>query len=140
MFDEAQKHSKHKLVCNQVHYNVQYREIEDKKILDYCQKNDVMLVAWRPVQKGALPESNILSELAKKYDKTPTQIAINWLISQPNVVTISKTSNIEHLKENIGSIDWELEAADVERIREEFPNQQLLSDAVPLDYETDLTN
>lgn len=27
-FNEVQKHTKNKLVCNQVHYNVQYREIE----------------------------------------------------------------------------------------------------------------
>lgn len=138
MFDEAQKHSKHKLVCNQVHYNVQYREIEDKKILDYCQKNDVMLVAWRPIQKGVLPESDLLNDIAKKYEKTPIQVAINWLISQENVVTISKTSNPAHLKENLGAIGWELDVADIEKIRAEFPDQKLLSDAVPLEYDTDL--
>lgn len=139
MFDEAQKHAKHKIVCNQVHYNVQYREIEDKGVLQYCQEKDIMLVAWRPLQKGTLPESALLQELAKKYDKTPTQVAINWLISQDNVVTLSKTSSLEHLQENLGAIGWQLETADVERIRTEFPDQKLLSDAVPLDYATDLT-
>jgi diketogulonate reductase-like aldo/keto reductase len=138
MFDEAQKYSKNKLVCNQVHYNVQYREIEDKNILEYCQKNDVMLVAWRPVQKGALPDTPLLKDLARKYSKTPTQIAINWLISQDNVVTISKTSDPEHLKENLGALGWTLDPQDIELIRTDFPDQQLLSDAVPLTYDTDL--
>ncbi len=133
-FDEAQKHTKNKLVCNQVHYNVQYREIEDKGVLKHCQQNDVMLVAWRPLQKGALPQTALLEELAKKYGKTPIQLAINWLISQDKVVTISKTSNPDHLKENLGALGWSMEAGDIERVRREFPDQKMVSDTVPLDY------
>ncbi len=133
-FEEAQKHTKHKLVCNQVHYNVQYREVEQKGVLEFCQNNDVLVVAWRPVQKGTLPDAPILRELAQKYDKTPTQIAINWLISQNNVVTISKTSNTVHLQENLGALGWNLTSEDAEQIRHEFPDQKFISDAVPLDY------
>lgn len=136
-FDEVQKHTRNKLVCNQVHYNVQYREIEQKGVLQHAQDKDVMLVAWRPVQKGLLPESELITEIAAKYGKTNTQVVINWLISQKNVVTISKTSNPEHLKENLGAIDWQMNEADIERIRNEFPDQQSVSDAVPLDYEAD---
>ncbi len=137
-FDEAQLHSKYKLVCNQVHYNIQYREIEDKGVLRHAQKNDIMLVAWRPIQKGNLPHIALINELAKKYDKTFTQVIINWLISQDRVVTISKTSSIEHLMENLGAIGWNMETEDVERIRKEFPDQKLVSDAVPLDYPADV--
>ncbi len=138
-FNEVQKHTKNKLVCNQVHYNVQYREIEDKGVLKHAQENDVMLVAWRPLQKGVLPKSALLEELAKKYNKTPVQMIINWLISQDNVVTLSKTSNPEHLQENLGAIGWSMEVDDIERIRKEFPDQQMVSDAVPLNYEADVT-
>lgn len=137
-FDEVQKHTKNKLVCSQVHYNVQFREVEKRGVLKHCQDNDVMCVAWRPVQKGTLPESGLLDELAQKYDKTPMQIAVNWLISQDHVVTISKTSSVEHLNENLGALDWTMDAGDIERIRNEFPNQQPVSDAVPLDYEADV--
>ncbi len=137
-FNEAQKHTKNKLVCNQVHYNVQYREIERTGVLEHCQDNDVMLVAWRPLQKGSLLNSPLLGELAKKYNRTPAQIAINWLISQDNVVTLSKTSNLDHLKENLGAIAWAMEAKDIERIRSDFTDQKSVSDAVPLDYEADI--
>ncbi len=137
-FNEAQKLTKNKLVCNQVHYNVQYREIEDKGVLEHSQENDVLLVAWRPLQKGILPDSPLINEMAAKYNKTPAQIALNWLISQKNVVTLSKTSNVQHLHENLGALGWSLEDADIERIRTEYPDQQLVSDAVPLDYEADV--
>lgn len=137
-FKAIQKLTKNKLVCNQVHYNVQYREIEDKGVLKDCQDNDVMLVAWRPLQKAELTDNPLINELAEKYGKTPYQVMINWLISQPNVVTISKTSDIEHLKENLGAVDWTMDEADIERIRQEYPDQKLVSDAVPLDYEAEV--
>jgi diketogulonate reductase-like aldo/keto reductase len=137
-FNEVQKHTKNKLVCNQVHYNVQYREIEKTGVLKQCQDNDVMLVAWRPLQKGTLLNSPLLDELAKKYSKTPAQVAINWLISQKNVVTLSKTSNVEHLKENLGAVGWTMNAEDIERVRSDFQDQKDVSDAVPLDYEADI--
>ncbi len=137
-FAEAQKHTKNKLVCNQVHYNVQYREMEETGVLKYCQENDVMLVAWRPLQKGSLPKSMLLEELARRYKKTVPQVVINWLISQQKVVTLAKTSNIDHLKENLGAVDWSLEPDDVEKIRKDFPDQKLVSDAFALNYKADI--
>ena len=137
-FKEAQKHTAYPIVCNQVHYNVEYREVEERGVLKFCQENDTLLVAYRPLQKGELPKSALLAEIAKKYDKTPTQVALNWLISQGNVVTIVKTSNIDHLKENLGAIGWELEFSDVERIRKEYEVQYRISDVVPLDYGADI--
>ena len=137
-FNEAQKHTKNKLVCNQVHYNVQYREIEKIGILKQCQANDVLLVAWRPLQKGTILSSPLLNELAQKYGKTPAQVAINWLISQKNVVTLSKTSTVSHLKENLGAVDWTMETEDIERVRSDFLDQKDVSDAVPLNYKADI--
>ena len=132
---EAQSYAKHKLVAGQMHYNLQIREVEKKKILSFCQKNDIMLIAWRPVQKGALVNNKpqIILDLMKKYNKTASQIAINWLISQNNVVTLSKTSNVEHLKENLGALGWNMEKQDIEKLRKEYPNQQAVSDTAPLE-------
>lgn len=132
---EAQSYTKNKIVVNQLHLNLIFREPERKGLLDYCQENDVMFVAWRPVQKGELAKKGvytILDEMCQKYNKTPAQIAINWLISQPNVVTLSKMRNPDHLKENLGALGWQMEEKDIERLRKEFPNQQDVSDTVPL--------
>jgi len=46
---EAQSYTKNKIVANQVHYNLIYREPE-KELIEYCQKNDVLIVAWRPLE------------------------------------------------------------------------------------------
>lgn len=132
--EEAQSYAKNKIVVAQQHLNLKYRESEKRGVLKYCQENDMFFMAWRPLQKGLLinEASSILSEMAQEYHKTPAQIALNWLISQENVVTISKTRDVAHLKENLGALDWEMEPEDVERLRDDYPNQEAVSDAVPL--------
>lgn len=131
---EAQARSKNKIVATQVHYNLMFREPDLTGLLNYCQKEDVMLIAWRPVQKGLLIDkgNKIIDEMCMKYKKTPAQIAINWLISQDHVITLSKMSHIEHIKENLGSLGWQMEKEDIEEMRKEFPDQEEVSDAVPL--------
>lgn len=135
------KFSKHPFVVNQVHYNLQFREPEKDGLLKFCQEKDMFLEAWRPVNKGdknksgmniTKPGITILDQLCKKYDKTPAQISINWLISQTNVITLAKSSNINHLKENLSALDWEMEKQDIEKITKFFPDQKFISDTVPL--------
>lgn len=132
--EEVQKLTKNRIVINQVYYNLVMREPEHEGLLTYCQQNDVFLEAYRPVEKGALlaGPAAVVEELAKKYGKTPAQIAINWLISQKNVITLSKTSTVEHLEENLGAVGWEMEKEDIEKLRKDFPNQKERSENLPL--------
>ena len=131
---EAQSYTNHPIVYDQVHYNLEFREAEHSGLLEYCQTNDILLAAWRPVEKGNLLAGipSILQKMCDKYQKTPAQVAINWLVSQENVVTLSKTRNIEHLKENLGAIGWAMDKTDIELLRKEYPNQKPISDAIPL--------
>lgn len=130
----AQSFTKNKIVANQLHLNVMYRETERAGLVEYCQQNDVMFIAWRPLQMGVVLQEgrDLLGQLATKYNKTPAQIAINWLVSQENIVTLSKVSQPGHLQECLGAISWHIKPEDIELIRKTFPNQQLVSDAVPL--------
>lgn len=134
----VQEHSTNKIVCNQLHYSLECREITERGILEYCQQNDIFVTAWGPLQKGNLRQATILHELARKYDKTPYQIALNWLITQDNVITIPKTSHLEHLDENLGVLGWDLSSEDMTRLTTDFPGQTTISERVPLDYQADI--
>lgn len=126
----AQAASDAPIVANQLHYNLRIREIEQSGLLDYCRSQDIMVIAWRPLRglDLALP---LIVTLAEKYGKTPSQIALNWLLCQENVVTITKAANPLHLAENMGALGWVLEKEDAERLRREYP-AEAVSDAVPL--------
>jgi diketogulonate reductase-like aldo/keto reductase len=90
------------------------------------------------LHKGTIEQTGLLQQLADKYSKTPYQIAINWLLSQPNVVTIPKTTQVVHLEENLGALGWQLSNDDMTLLTKDFPNQQYLSERVPLTYEADV--
>lgn len=131
---EAQSHTKNKIVCDQVHYNLQFREPEINGLLKYCQENDVMIVAWCPLNRETLLQDvpQIIQQMCVKYNKTPAQIALSWLVSQPNVAAISKTGSQRHLDENLGAVGWHMDQDDIEKIRKEYPDQRKISDNVPL--------
>jgi diketogulonate reductase-like aldo/keto reductase len=122
------------VVLNQVHYNLIYREPEISDLLGYCQDNDVFLMAWRPLEKGAILENcpSVLDEVCTKYDRSPAQVAINWLVSQDKVVTLSTMRSERHLRDNLGAVGWYLQSEDIEKLREQFPNQKKVSNREPL--------
>jgi len=135
---DVQAHTTNQIVCNQIHYSLQMREAEKAGVIQYCQENDVLITAWGPLEKGALESADILHAMADKYGKTPYQIALNWLITQPNVITIPKTTSLEHLDENLGSLGWNLSDEDMAELTKNFPDQQFHSHRVPLDYEANI--
>ena len=132
-FKRVQQLSQNKIVVNQVHYNLASRGPENG-LLEFCQQNDVMLVAWRPLAKGAIidVEYPFFDELCDKYHKTRAQIALNWLLSQDNVVTISTMRSISHLEENIAALNWNMASEDIEALRCGFPGQEKISSTLPL--------
>jgi diketogulonate reductase-like aldo/keto reductase len=110
---------KHKIVSNQVEYNLFDRFVEGS-ILPYCQSEEAFIIAYSPLDKGRTTDGDVrrklLKELAVKYDRTPPQIALNWLTSQPSVVAIPKSINLQHIRQNAASVDFELKAEDKELI------------------------
>lgn len=133
-FEEAQFYADNKLEVNQLHYSLIYREAQKKELVEYSENNDIFLIAYEPLERGQVLKKGgkLLDEMSGKYKKTPAQIAINWLISQANVVTISKTSDPDHLKENLGAIGWDMKPEDIETLKKDFPKQLTEGGPVPL--------
>lgn len=126
----AQAVSPQKIVANQVHYSVRVRQPERAGLLRHCQENDVMLVAWQPVEQGIA--GDLLNAVAASYDATPVQAALNWLIAQPNVCVIAGTRRVEHLRENLGALGWRMQPKDIELLREQYHDQADVSEVYPL--------
>lgn len=118
LMEEAQRHLKHTtLAANEFEYNLLVRDAEQDTI-PYCRAHNIAMIAYRPFAKGVLAQQSnaTLEELAKKYAKTPTQVALNWIISQ-GLVAIPKSGTEAHMKENIGALNWQLSPEDIERLR-----------------------
>lgn len=115
-FLEAKKYlTKSKIAALQNEYNLLSR---DENALDLCNKHDMIFIAYRPLMRGKLakPGIKLLDNLAKKYNKTQAQIALNWLVAKPKIVAIPKASTKEHLIDNLGAIAWKMEKMDYEAL------------------------
>ena len=128
-FKRAQACADHKIVVNQIHYSLSVREPESE-LLPWLQENDVMIQAWRPLR--GVPDCALLNELCAKYGKTKSQIALNWLIMQKNIVTITASSSARHIQDNLDAAAFEMAPSDVELLTRNFPEKKFISDAVPL--------
>ena len=91
-------------------------------------------MAWRPLEKGAIAENSppVLDEVCSKHGKSSAQVAINWLISQSHVLTLSTMRSERHLRDNLGAVGWNLQSEDIEKLRARFPNQKKVSNREPL--------
>ena len=118
------------LASNQVRYSLAVRTIEDD-VLPYCQNNDITVIAYSPLaRKGDFSASGLedaraiaglegscddlaqrLEKVAAEIGKTPAQIMLNWVVSQPRVITIPKTDRVERVDEAVGALGWTLNPA-----------------------------
>lgn len=118
---EAIELSDNKIVTNQIHYNILMRDFATAEMLKFCENNEILIVAYKPLEGKLLADSvnnETVLTISKKYNKTPSQIAINWLISQDNVVSIPKASNKDHIDENLAALDIVLEEEDIETLNQ----------------------
>lgn len=113
---EAQKHSKHPIVANQLKFSI-YKK-SDLKTVKFCQDNNIVVIAYKLFGRGLIDTKkiNLIMGLSKKYNKTEGQIILNWTISKNNMVAIFKSTNIKHLKENKDVFDFKLTDDEIKKI------------------------
>ena len=97
------------IITNQVEY---HPLINQQKMLDFIKDKNMFLTAYSPLMKGMAFQIQQLAVLGKKYNKTPGQIALRWLIDQKNVIAVFKSSHEPFIKQNGNIFDFELEDKD----------------------------
>ncbi|GJN24486.1 hypothetical protein PR202_gb12228 [Eleusine coracana subsp. coracana] len=132
------------LAANQVNYSLIYRNPEENGVKAACDELGITLIAYSPIAQGALtgkytPENppkgprgriytpefltklqpliNRIKEIGGNYGRTPTQVVLNWLVCQGNVVPIPGAKNAEQAREFAGALGWSLTDQEVEELR-----------------------
>ncbi len=134
------------LASNQVEYSLLHRQPETNGVLDACRELGVTLIAYQPLAGGALtgkygtkqrprglrrfmmpyfrgdntaaiePVVALLREIGARYDKTPAQVAIRWLIEDDCVLPIPGAKNGRQAAANAGALAFRLTADEVEAL------------------------
>lgn len=120
LMEEARNYlHKNDIVVNQVEYSLLDRSIE-KDVLPYCIDHNITVMAYTPLGMGKLSKNEFIQKIGKKHNKTAAQVALNWLISKPNVIAIPKAIKLIHVEENAGAMGWRLSKRDITRISSYF--------------------
>jgi aryl-alcohol dehydrogenase-like predicted oxidoreductase len=132
------------LASNQVEYSLLHRRPETDGVLDACRELGVTLIAYTPLAGGMLtgkystenrpagfyrrvlpryrrrsleaigPVVGLLREIGDKHTKTPSQVALRWLIENPTVLPIPGAKNGRQAAANAGALTFSLTADEVE--------------------------
>ena len=114
-----------KPLVNEVEY---HPYLNQKKLNEFCRSEDIIIFGYNPLVLGSyckntvadkkdrdLLNEKVITDLAKKYNKTSAQVIFNWFLSK-DVIPIPMTSNPHRMKENLGGVDFKLSKEEVEAI------------------------
>ena len=133
------------LASNQIEYSLLHRQPEVNGTLDACRELGITLIAYSPLAGGALtgkysatrragglrrflpnfsrkametvePVITRLRQIGERYSKTPSQVALRWLIENPIVLPIPGAKNSKQAIENAGALLFSLTPEEVEAL------------------------
>lgn len=113
LLKQSQMYSGTPILTNQIPYSLPNHTYLENGVIEYCQQNDILITAYSPVKFRSIRVNKVLTEVAKAHAVTPFQIALAWLVTQPQVITIPMSFNSAHIKENFDAADVELSAEDM---------------------------
>lgn len=100
------------IFANQVKYHVGRDRTE---LLAIAAERDLLITAYSPLLGDGV-KSPVVAEIAESHGKTPHQVALRWLLQQPRVSPIPRSSNPDHRAQNLAVFDFELSDDEMARV------------------------
>jgi len=108
------------VAANQVLYNPARRGIE-YDLLPWCEKHAVDVMAYSPLDEGALVRDRRLAAIARRLGLLPSQLALAWVLRHRGVCAIPKASRVEHVEANAKALSITLDADTLAELDRIFP-------------------
>ena len=113
LLDEAVSLCPEPLVTNQIEYHAY---ITQEKILAACRRHGIIVTCHVPLARGKLIGDPVIGEIARGHGKSPAQVALRWLIQQPDIAVVPRALQEHQIEENIDLFDFELSQDEMQRI------------------------
>jgi 2,5-diketo-D-gluconate reductase B len=97
------------IVCNQIEYHVL---IDQTPVLHWMRAHGIPVVAHVPLAQGKLADHDVLATIGRRYDASAAQVALAWLLDQPDVSVIPKAERRESQIANLEATKLRLDDAD----------------------------
>ena len=86
-----------------------------KELTEYCKQKGIVVESWSPLARGKVFGNELLENIAKKYNKTVSQICLRWVLHH-DVMVIPKSTTLERIQENIDIFDFDLSEEEIIQI------------------------
>jgi 2,5-diketo-D-gluconate reductase B len=116
LVEEAAKLATEPLVTNQIEV---HPFIDRSKVIEASRRNGLSVTAYCPIARGAVPGDAVLGRIGAAHGKSPAQVSLRYLVQQ-GIIPIPRTSNPQHLADNLAVFDFSLsdaEMAELGRLR-----------------------
>jgi diketogulonate reductase-like aldo/keto reductase len=113
LLDRARDTADAPIITNQIQFHPYKTQ---RKMLGHCQDEGLVLTAYSPLARGTALDDDTVQRLAATYDRTPAQIVLRWAIQHRNVAVIPKTTDPDHLAENLAVFGFKLTGSEVEEL------------------------
>jgi diketogulonate reductase-like aldo/keto reductase len=113
------------IATNQVLYNLAHRGVE-WDLLPWNRERRIPIMAYSPIEHSLTGQKRmlghqVLAQVAERHGATPVQIALAWLLRDPDVIVIPKASTPEHVAENRAALNYKLTNDDLADLDRAFP-------------------
>ncbi|MBI0163519.1 aldo/keto reductase [Bartonella sp. M0283] len=115
----AQIAPKGHIATNQILYNLSRRGPEFD-LIPWCENHNIPVMAYSPIEQGRIMKNRDLLDIAGKLNVAPSVLALAWVIRNPLMIAIPKTSSIKHLRENTKALDLTLDQDVLQRLDKIF--------------------
>jgi 2,5-diketo-D-gluconate reductase B len=93
------------LVTNQFEY---HPYLDQSLLSDATRKAGLAVTAYCAMAIGRVLTDPTIAEIAVHHGRSIPQVVLRWLVQQPNVVALSRTTNPDRIAENLAVFDFEL--------------------------------
>lgn len=111
---ELMEHSKVVPAVNQVEFHP-FLYKEQIELLEFCAKHGIVVEAYSPLAHGKKTDERVLPPIAQAHGKSSSQVILRWCL-QHGTVPLPKSTNPDHIKENLDIFDFELSAEEMRAI------------------------
>ena len=113
LLDEAMTKTTEPLFTNQIEYHAYIRQ---DKVIAACRKHGLLVTCHVPLARGEVLKDPVINEIANGHGKSAAQVALKWLIQQPDVGVVPRALEYSEIEENIDIFDFELSDTEMNRI------------------------
>ena len=108
------------VAANQVLYNLGRRGIEFD-LTGWSARRGVPLMAYSPIEQGALARHPALTGIAAARGVTAAQVALAFVLGRPGMIAIPKAGGAAHVRDNAAAADIVLNAGELAALDAAFP-------------------